>query len=81
MTDLDSIIIDTPEGIAMYRLLAMRSALKIELRTGMKMSKGPSVMSIINREYGTKFRRKIQALEFIEDVIESTGHQLQTRGL
>ena len=29
--------IDTPEGIAMYRLLTMRSALKLEIKTGMRM--------------------------------------------
>ena len=32
-----SITIDTPEGIAMYRLIAMKHALKLEIQTGMRM--------------------------------------------
>ena len=33
----DPIVIDTPEGINLYRLLAMRSALRLEIQTGMRM--------------------------------------------
>ena len=29
--------LDTPEAINMYRLLTMRSALKLEIKTGMRM--------------------------------------------
>lgn len=40
----EGFVIDTPEGIAMYRLLALRSMLRIEITTGMSHSKG-SVMN------------------------------------
>jgi len=46
-------IIDTPAAIARYRLLALKSALKLEV-LGMKRSRGPSVFSIVKKEFGFK---------------------------
>lgn len=39
-TNQGAIVIDTKAGIERYRLLAIRSALRIEVETGMKMSRG-----------------------------------------
>lgn len=41
-----TIILDTPEQIAAARLLALRSGLSIECKTGMKMSRGRSASQI-----------------------------------
>lgn len=49
-------VIDTPEGIAAYRKLALRSALKLECK-GMKRL-GPSAASIIKKETGLKGNNK-----------------------
>ena len=45
-----AIVIDTPEGIEMYRLLALRYALKLEI-VGMKR-RGPSAYILLKREFG-----------------------------
>lgn len=46
-------ILDTPEAIAHYRLCTLKSALKLEV-LGMKRSRGPSVFSIVKKEFGFK---------------------------
>lgn len=46
-------ILDTPEAIARYRLLTLKSALSLEV-LGMKRSHGPSVFSIVKKEFGFK---------------------------
>jgi hypothetical protein len=51
----EGFVIDTPEGIAMWRLLSLRSMLKIEITTGMSHSRG-SVMNAI-RETGISQKR------------------------
>jgi hypothetical protein len=44
----------TGKGIGLYRLLAMRSALGLQLKTGMKLSRGLSAYSMAKREFGLK---------------------------
>lgn len=39
----DTIIIDTPAGIAMFALLQLAHALALEINTGMKMGRGSLV--------------------------------------
>ena len=46
------IVANTPEQIEMFRLLAMRGALKLEL-VGMQR-RGQSVYSVIKQEFGFK---------------------------
>lgn len=41
-----SIIIDTPEGIEAARMIALRSGLSLECKTGMKLSRGRSANQI-----------------------------------
>jgi hypothetical protein len=57
-----SICIDTPEGIAAYAALARYHALSLEVRTGMKMSRGINVAAIIRRETGLTATRKATLL-------------------
>jgi len=45
-----AIVIDTPEGIEMYRLLALKYALKLEI-AGMK-HRGGSAYAMLKREFG-----------------------------
>lgn len=61
------IALDTPEQIEMYRLLSLRSALKLEC-LGMKR-RGQSVYSIVKAEYGLKGNKK-SVLKQLEQIIE-----------
>lgn len=62
-------IIDTPAGIARFKLLQLKHGLALEMKTGMKLSRG-SLLTYINENYGQKFRRKQQAYEFICGLLE-----------
>jgi hypothetical protein len=54
---MSDIIADTPEKIAMFRLLSLKHALTLEIR-GMKRSRGPSAHSILKNQYGYKGSRQ-----------------------
>jgi hypothetical protein len=62
-----SITIDTPEGIAMYRLIAMKHALKLEIQTGMRM-RGNGWFNAAKQLTGKKTRKA--CLEAVEKIIE-----------
>jgi hypothetical protein len=66
-------MIDTPEGIANYRKLQMYYALKLEIGTGLRHSRG-SVMNLIRREFNIEARTKKQ-------VLQEFGAMLQAEGL
>lgn len=47
-------VIDTPEGVEMFRLLQLKYAMRLELRTGMKHSRLGSVVAKVKKQYGYK---------------------------
>jgi len=57
------IVIDTPDGIAHFQMARLIAALRIEVRTGMKMSRGISVLQVVQQQYGVKARTKVKALD------------------
>ena len=59
-------IIDTPDGIELFRLCALRGALKLEV-LGMTR-RGRSVYSMVKVEFGLKGSKK-RVLEQLEEVI------------
>jgi hypothetical protein len=65
------LVIDTPEGIEAYRLLALRGALSLECK-GMRRSHGPSVATIVKREFNLKGNNK-KVLEQYEAILREKG--------
>tara|TARA_B100000282_G_scaffold289957_1_gene260328 strand:+ start:571 stop:774 length:204 start_codon:yes stop_codon:yes gene_type:complete len=61
------IALDTPEHIELYRILSLRSALKLEC-LGMKR-RGQSAYSIVKSEFGLKGNKK-SVLAQLEQIIE-----------
>jgi hypothetical protein len=61
------------EDIAMVRLLAIRSGLGLEIRTGMKMSRGYSPLAILQREGITTARSKRKAWADLDAYIVAHG--------
>ena len=59
-------VYDTPEAIDLFRMRALRGALKMEI-FGMKR-KGPSAYSIIKQEFGLKGNKQ-SVLEQFEKLI------------
>lgn len=52
-----TVAINTPEKIALWRLLTLKQALILEIK-GMKRSRGPTAYSILKKEYGYKGSRQ-----------------------
>jgi hypothetical protein len=57
------------ENIRNARILTLRSALKLEVKTGLKMSRGISILAIIKREFGFK-GNKARVLEQLNAFID-----------
>jgi len=76
----DVVVIDTEEGIFHYRLCATISALKIEVNTGMKMSRGVNVLKFAKETYGITARTKTKALDQLLDYyLRRYGHSYGKR--
>ena len=68
-----STLLTTPEEIDGFRLITLRSALKLEV-LGMKR-RGASVYSIVKKEFGLKGNKQSVYDQFDEIVTELTGQQ------
>jgi len=60
-------IFDTPEQISVFRLLTLKSALKLEIR-GIRVRRGFSAYSAVKRQFGIKGDRA-SVLKQLEDII------------
>jgi hypothetical protein len=67
----DGFILDTPGAIEAYRLLALRGALSLECQ-GMRRSHGPSVATIVKREFNLK-GRNTKVLADFEVILRERG--------
>ncbi|NTU52266.1 MAG: hypothetical protein HGB04_06610 [Chlorobiaceae bacterium] len=72
MTD-KCVVIDTPEGIEMYRLLALRSALQLECK-GLRF-RGGSAVKTVRELIGSKTRSREKLLAELDGVIEGAKAQ------
>lgn len=65
----------TGEGITLFQLLTIARGLKLE-RLGMKLTRGPSCLSIAKKQFGFKGSREkvyAQVLAKIKEIQESEG--------
>ena len=65
-------------GVDLYILVSLVSWIKLELKTGMKMTRNGSTLKKANEMLGTKYRRKEQALAHLESLLSvlKTGDTL-----
>jgi len=68
---MSTIVIDTPEGVYMFRLTALKGALALE-RIGLKR-RGRSAYSIIKREFGFRGNKERVYTQFCEFVEKERG--------
>ena len=61
-------IADTPNKIALYQMLVLRSALRLEI-LGLKMSKGRTAYSAIKQMFSIKGNRQ-KVLDIFNEIIE-----------
>lgn len=67
-----TIVCRGPEQVAAYRMLAIRSALRLE-SVGLKMSRGMSALKIVRAEFGVKSRTAAAALPEYEQILRNAG--------
>lgn len=67
----DIIVIDTEDGIEHYRMCAIIGALRIEINTGMKVSRS-SLIKSANHFYGIKAGTKQKCLEKMLELYKNT---------
>lgn len=72
-----TVTIDTPEGIQMVRLLAILHGLALEVNTGMKMSRGVSVLAVAQRDGLTVKRTKRGALKDVLAYVQKVNPDYQ----
>lgn len=73
MTDQDKpIVIDTPDGIKAFAMLQVIGALSVEVNTGMRFSRGLSILQVAQRRYGIKAKRKPAALQELRKLYADT---------
>ena len=63
-------VIDTPQDINRFRVAALICSLQIEVKTGMKMSRGVSPLKIAKVQYGCPKNTKAGALAWLEEQYE-----------
>ena len=73
--DNGPIILDTPEQIAVARFLTVRSGLRLQVRTGMKLSRGRSAIQIAREAGWTTKRTAKGALDDLNDLAEQMGFE------
>lgn len=66
-----------PNQIAIYRLMVLRSGLKLEIK-GMKVKGGKSCYSVIRSEFGLKGDRA-SVLEQLDAIINHETAELETK--
>jgi hypothetical protein len=56
-------------GVDLYVLVSLVSWIKLELKTGMKMTRHGSTLKKANEMLGTNYKRKQQALDHLESLL------------
>ena len=64
------LVLDTPDEIEMYRILAIRKALQLEVTTGMRFSKGNHALWRTRELLGKPKLNKKQALKEMNELLD-----------
>lgn len=67
------------KSIDLLRLHTLYSSMSLELKTGMKISRGINTLKIANELLGTNWKRKAQAFAHLESILTLAG-ELRERG-
>jgi hypothetical protein len=67
-------------GVDLYVLLSLVSWIKLELKTGMKMTRHGSTLKKANEMLGTNYKRKQQALDHLEALLSVLKTEEKSNG-
>jgi hypothetical protein len=67
-------------GVDLYVLVSLVSWIKLELKTGMKMTRNGSTLKKANEMLGTNYKRKQQALDHLEALLSVLKTEEKSNG-
>ena len=62
---------DGPAAVDLFRLVVIARGLHFEIKTGMKMRAGLSMLKAANDALGTNYRRKQQAYDHLQSLLQA----------
>lgn len=66
------------KSIDLLRLHYLHNSIKLELKTGMKISRGVNTLKVANQMLGTNYKRKAQAFAHLESIMKLAGELKET---
>lgn len=66
------------KSIDLLRLHYLYSSMKLELKTGMKISRNVNTLKMANQMLGTNYKRKAQAFAHLESIMKLAGELKET---
>ena len=66
---------DGPQAVNFFRMNALLSGMRLELRSGMKLSRGPSCFTRVKKEYGLKGGKQ-KLIELFENLVAEENKKM-----
>jgi len=68
-------LFDGPKAVNFFRMNALLSGMRLELRSGMKLSRGPSCFTRVKKEYGLKGNKQ-KLIEQFENLVAEENKKM-----
>ena len=67
---------DGKEAVDFFRMNTLLQGMKFELKTGMKMTRGPSCFTLVKKEYGLKGSKE-KLIEQFEKLVAAENQKME----
>jgi len=67
---------DGPQAVDFFRMNALLSGMKFELKTGMKLTRGPSSFTFVKKEYGLKGNKQ-KLIDQFEKLVAEENQKME----
>jgi len=67
---------DGPQAVDFFRMNTLLQGMKFELKTGMKMTRGPSCFTLVKKEYGLKGSKE-KLIEQFEKLVAAENQKME----
>ena len=69
---------DGPQAVDFFRMNTLLSGMRFELKTGMKLTRGPSCFTLVKKEYGLKGNKQ-KLIEQFEKLLAEENLKMDYR--
>jgi hypothetical protein len=74
--DGEPTLFDGPEAVNFFRMNALLTGMRSELRSGMRLSRGPSCFTRVKKEYGLKGNKQ-KLIEQFEKLVAEENKKME----